>query len=117
MHIAQQRSRSDAEFYQMHKLADANKVLLTSQYLELRKYEAIAQNNKIFYGSDIPNMFLQGGCDKVNTVAANTEQKVEWIVCWSSLWVVFKLLLCALHNMWCLAQCTRIVDETNNKLL
>jgi erlin len=79
MHIAQQRSRSDAEFYQMHQLADANKALLTPQYLELRKYESISQNNKIFYGSDIPNMFVQGGCEgeKVSTVAAASKQIVE----------------------------------------
>lgn len=83
MHIAQQRSRSDAEFYQMERLADSNKALLTPQYLELRKYESIAQNSKIFYGSDIPNMFVQGGCegDKARIVAAvPSEQKVEpWI--------------------------------------
>lgn len=79
MHIAQQRSRSDAEFYQMHKLAEANKALLTSQYLELRKFESIAQNNKIFYGSDIPNMFVQGGCEgeKVSAVSAAPKPIVE----------------------------------------
>jgi erlin len=81
MHIAQQRSRSDAEFYQMQRLADSNRALLTPQYLELRKYESIAQNNKIFYGSEIPNMFVQGGCEleKFSSVvaAAASEQKVE----------------------------------------
>lgn len=62
MHLARQKSRSDAEYYQSKRQAEANDLLLTPQYLELRKYEALAQNNKIFYGTNIPNMFLQGGC-------------------------------------------------------
>lgn len=28
------------------------------EYLELRRIEAIAANNKIYYGADIPNAFL-----------------------------------------------------------
>lgn len=62
MHLARQKSRSDAEYYQMQKQAEANKLLLTRQYLELRKFEAIAANNKVYFGSDIPKMFVQGGC-------------------------------------------------------
>ncbi|GLV35040.1 hypothetical protein CBL_09521 [Carabus blaptoides fortunei] len=72
MHLARQKSRTDAEFYQSKRQSEANDLLLTPQYLELRKYEALAQNNKIFYGSNIPNMFVQGGCalpDKQPTVA------------------------------------------------
>ncbi|KAF4527468.1 hypothetical protein B566_EDAN016278 [Ephemera danica] len=62
MHLARQKSRSDAEFYQMQRQAEANKLLLSPQYLELRKYEAISNNNKVYFGSNIPNMFMQGGC-------------------------------------------------------
>jgi len=61
MHIDKQRSRSDAEFYQMNRQAEANKLLLTPEYLELRKVEAIANNNKIYFGSEIPKMFIQSG--------------------------------------------------------
>jgi len=28
----------------------------------MKKYEAIAQNNKIYYGTEIPSMFINGGC-------------------------------------------------------
>lgn len=63
MHLARERSKSDAEFYQSKKQSEANNLLLTPQYLELKKYEALAQNNKIFYGNSIPNMFFQGGCN------------------------------------------------------
>jgi hypothetical protein len=62
MHLARQKSRSDAEFYQMQRQAEANKLLLTPQYLELKKFEAISSNNKVYFGNNIPNMFMQGGC-------------------------------------------------------
>ncbi|XP_059475827.1 erlin-2-like [Neocloeon triangulifer] len=62
MHLAQQRSRSDAEFYQMQRQAEANILLLTPQYLELRKFDSISSNNKIYFGNEIPKMFVNGGC-------------------------------------------------------
>lgn len=60
MHIARQKSRSDAEFYQLQRQAEANKLLLTPEYLELAKYKALTANSKIYFGPDIPNMFVQG---------------------------------------------------------
>ncbi|XP_068081346.1 erlin-1 [Anabrus simplex] len=62
MHLAKQKSRTDAEFYQLQRQAEANNLLLTDKYLELKKYEAIAQNSKIYYGAEIPDMFIHGGC-------------------------------------------------------
>lgn len=59
IHRAKQQTKAEAEFYHLKKQAEANKHLLTKEYLELKKYEAIANNNKIYFGSDIPNMFLQ----------------------------------------------------------
>ena len=60
MHIARQKSRSDAEFYQLQRQAEANRLLLTPEYLELVKYKALTANSKIYFGPDIPNMFVQG---------------------------------------------------------
>ena len=31
---------------------------LTPEYLQLMKYKAIASNSKIYFGKDIPNMFM-----------------------------------------------------------
>ncbi|XP_049802074.1 erlin-1-like [Schistocerca nitens] len=62
MHLAKQKSIADAEFYNLHKQAEANKLLLTKEYLELKKYDSISHNNKIYYGSEIPDMFVHGGC-------------------------------------------------------
>lgn len=58
MHLARQKSRSDAEHYQTKMQAEANKLLLTQEFLELKKYEALAHNTKIYYGQDIPKMFM-----------------------------------------------------------
>ncbi|CAG4960145.1 unnamed protein product [Parnassius apollo] len=59
IHRAKQQTKAEADFYHLKKQAEANKLLLTKEYLELKKYEALALNNKIYFGSDIPNMFLQ----------------------------------------------------------
>ena len=62
MHLAREKSRSEAEYYQTKMQAEANKLLLTVEFLELKKYEALAQNTKVYYGQDIPKMFMYGGC-------------------------------------------------------
>lgn len=33
-------------------------MLLTREYLELKRLEAISQNSKIYFGSDLPKMFM-----------------------------------------------------------
>ncbi|XP_014206939.1 erlin-2-B-like [Copidosoma floridanum] len=62
MHLAREKSRSDADYYQMEKQAEANKLLLSKEYLELEKYKSLSQNAKIYFGQDIPKMFSLGGC-------------------------------------------------------
>lgn len=71
MHLAREKSRSDAEYYQTKRLAEANSILLTTEYLELKKYESVGKNSKVYFGNNIPSMFLQGGClpmDQLHTV-------------------------------------------------
>lgn len=62
MYLSREKSRSDAKHYQMKTQAEANAALLTQQFLELKKYESLAQNTKVYYGQDIPKMFSFGGC-------------------------------------------------------
>ncbi|GMR48778.1 hypothetical protein PMAYCL1PPCAC_18973, partial [Pristionchus mayeri] len=59
-HLAQQKAHADAEFYRAQKTAEANRLLLTPEYLEMKRIEAIGSNNKIYYGNEIPNVFLSG---------------------------------------------------------
>merc|ERR1719384_31459 len=58
VHLAKEKSRSDAEFYKIERSASANKLLLSKEYLELKKIEAMSVNNKVYFGPDIPNMFI-----------------------------------------------------------
>lgn len=59
MHLSRQMAQADAEFYRSQKVAEANKLRLTPAYLEMIRFEAIANNTKIFFGPDIPTMFPQ----------------------------------------------------------
>ncbi|XP_011505896.1 PREDICTED: erlin-1-like [Ceratosolen solmsi marchali] len=61
MHLAREKSRSDADYYQTAKQAEANKLLLSDQYLELEKYKALSKNTKVYFGQDLPKMFSFGG--------------------------------------------------------
>uniref|UniRef100_A0A1I7TXB3 PHB domain-containing protein n=1 Tax=Caenorhabditis tropicalis TaxID=1561998 RepID=A0A1I7TXB3_9PELO len=58
--LATEKFKADAEFYKAEKTAASNKLLLTKEYLELQKIQAIAANNKIFYGDSIPQAFVLG---------------------------------------------------------
>ncbi|XP_078522244.1 erlin-2-B-like [Lissotriton helveticus] len=56
--LARERAKADAEFYTAHQMAEANKLKLTPEFLQLMKYKAIASNSKIYFGKNIPNMFV-----------------------------------------------------------
>merc|ERR1719462_837078 len=58
VHLAKEKSKADAEFYKIQKQAEANRLLLTSEFLDLKKIEAMSVNNKVYFGPDIPNMFI-----------------------------------------------------------
>merc|ERR1719350_2285328 len=66
IHLAKEKTRTDAEFYKVQKQAEANKLLLTPSFLELKKIEAMSVNNKVYFGPDIPNMFLGDGEAKID---------------------------------------------------
>jgi len=57
-HLASMKARADADYYTALRKSEANKLLFTPQYLEIKRVEAVAANNKIYYGSNIPNFFL-----------------------------------------------------------
>ena len=61
MHLAKQKSISDAIRYKTKMEAEANHELLTAEYIELQRAMSIANNTKIYFGTDIPSMFLGGG--------------------------------------------------------
>ncbi|XP_022131471.1 erlin-2-B [Momordica charantia] len=58
IYLAREKSLADANYYRVLKEAEANKLKLTPQFLELKFIEAIADNTKIFFGDKVPNMVL-----------------------------------------------------------
>jgi len=58
IHLAREKSKSDAEFYRVHKMAEANKLLLTPEYIEMKRIESLSNNQKVYFGPDIPTMFV-----------------------------------------------------------
>merc|ERR1719219_285139 len=42
IHLAKEHTKTDAEFYKIQKQAEANRLLLTPEFLELKKIEAIS---------------------------------------------------------------------------
>ncbi|KAF6213134.1 hypothetical protein GE061_010849 [Apolygus lucorum] len=57
IHLAKKKSQTDADYYQIQRQAEANRLLLTSEYLELKRTEAISSNSKLYYGPNIPSFF------------------------------------------------------------
>uniref|UniRef100_A0A8C6Q0F8 ER lipid raft associated 2 n=1 Tax=Nothobranchius furzeri TaxID=105023 RepID=A0A8C6Q0F8_NOTFU len=66
--LARQKAKADAEFYTSQRAAEANKLKLTPEYLQLMKYKAIAANSKIYFGNDIPQMFVDSGSAGIQVV-------------------------------------------------
>lgn len=58
MYLAREKSPADADFYRVIKEAEANRLKLTPEFLQLKFIEAIANNTKIFFGDKVPNMIL-----------------------------------------------------------
>ncbi|KAK4260999.1 hypothetical protein QN277_004055 [Acacia crassicarpa] len=58
MYLAREKSLADADFYRVTKEAEANRLKLTPEFLELKFIEAIASNTKIFFGDKVPNMIF-----------------------------------------------------------
>merc|ERR1719402_1943484 len=57
IHLAKEKTRTDAEFYKLQKQAVTYNLPLPPSFLELKKIEAMSVNNKVYFGPDIPNMF------------------------------------------------------------
>ncbi|KAK4376599.1 hypothetical protein RND71_002895 [Anisodus tanguticus] len=58
MYLAREKSLADASYYRTMREAEANKLKLTPEFLELRFIEAITNNTKMFFGNKVPNMIL-----------------------------------------------------------
>lgn len=55
IYISTENAKAEVELYATKKNAEANELLLTPEYLELKHYEAIGNRTKVYYGPDIPS--------------------------------------------------------------
>lgn len=58
IHLSRERCHADAEFYRRQKETEANKLLLSTQYIELKRHEATLSNTELYYGRKIPRVLL-----------------------------------------------------------
>uniref|UniRef100_A0A674MSI2 ER lipid raft associated 2 n=1 Tax=Takifugu rubripes TaxID=31033 RepID=A0A674MSI2_TAKRU len=74
--LAREKAKADAEFYTAQRTAEANKMKLTPEYLQLMKYKAIAANSKIYFGNDIPQMFMESDSVKASAAMDSVAEKI-----------------------------------------
>ncbi|KAL1229075.1 Erlin-1 [Trichinella pseudospiralis] len=80
-YLAKVKSQADAEYYKAIKTAEANKALLSAEYLELKRIEAVSNNNKVFYGTSIPNMFYSSGSSSSSSTSTDDKRTQQRAVC------------------------------------
>lgn len=76
MFFNREKMHADGEYYSKAKLAEANALLLTPQFLELKRYEAVAHNTKVFFGSNIPSMFFSDPLPNASSFQAMVNQSL-----------------------------------------
>jgi len=52
------KALTDADCYRVEKESQANLMKLTPEYLELKRIEALSSTSKVYYGPNIPQMFM-----------------------------------------------------------
>lgn len=74
IHVAKEKSHTDAEFYRIQRQAEANKLLFTNEYIELKRNEALLSNRKVYFGPNIPKLYFHSssgeGIDERPTLPA-----------------------------------------------
>lgn len=61
---AREKTRVDSEFYESSRKAEANEILLTKEYLELKRYESLlSTNSRIYIGDGLLNKMFEVNVD------------------------------------------------------
>jgi len=50
---------ADADFYRVQKVAEANRLLFTQEYIQLASIQSISNTTKVYFGPSLNNMFLE----------------------------------------------------------
>ncbi|TNN58315.1 Erlin-1 [Liparis tanakae] len=102
-----ERKRAIIEAQKVAQVAEIHfqqKVKLTPVYLELMKYQSIAANSKIYFGQDIPNMFVEGAnpsTAKPDLLKTKLEGRRRVVLSSTRLWFSGScMILLALTPLW-----------------
>jgi regulator of protease activity HflC (stomatin/prohibitin superfamily) len=60
IHTSKAKADADAEFYRVSREAEANKLLLTPERLQLESVRALSNNTKVFWGDRLPGIYADG---------------------------------------------------------
>lgn len=60
MVLTQSKAAAEAKFFTRAKEAEANKLLLTPEFLQLEAVRALANNTKVFWGEKLPAVYADG---------------------------------------------------------
>jgi len=58
MYLAKQRALTDAAFYKQQKVADANQLKLSPEYIQYQTYQGLRDQAKIYFGDSLLRMFM-----------------------------------------------------------
>ena len=75
--LARVKMQADGRLYAAEQEATANKLKLTPEYLEMLRYQALTTNTKLYFGPDIPRLFMKETTDAVVPVAAAVSNEQE----------------------------------------
>ena len=67
---AREKALADAAAYATERTAEANARLLTPEYLELKRYEAVATNTKVYFGERLPTTIVAADAAAAAVAAA-----------------------------------------------
>ncbi|KAL5488739.1 hypothetical protein EMCRGX_G017725 [Ephydatia muelleri] len=74
--LARVKMQADGRLYAAQLEAESNKLKLTPEYLEMLRYQALTTNTKLYFGPDIPKLFMKETTDAaMPTVAAATNEQ------------------------------------------
>ena len=68
MVMARSKADADAELYKSMKEAEANKLRLTPEVLQLEAVRALANNTKVFWGDRLPSLYVDGSAGLLGSV-------------------------------------------------
>ncbi|XP_046844471.1 erlin-1-like [Xenia sp. Carnegie-2017] len=56
--LARAKAKADSDYYAAVKASESNKLKLSKEFLELERYRSLTNNLKVYFGPNIPSIFL-----------------------------------------------------------